>query len=121
MSRWFRVYDDLVDDPKVQMLTPAAFKAAFMQALAGEETECSPFVRQGRGRLTGPEWQKLRAEVFSRDDFTCTYCGERAGRLECDHVIPASRGGSDELDNLATACFACNRSKRDKLLSEWRQ
>lgn len=26
MSRWFRVYDDLVDDPKVQMLKPALFK-----------------------------------------------------------------------------------------------
>lgn len=26
MSRWFRVYDDLVDDPKVQQLPPAAFR-----------------------------------------------------------------------------------------------
>src|SRR5690349_1451872 len=27
MSRWFRVYDDLVDDPKVQRLPDAMFKA----------------------------------------------------------------------------------------------
>jgi hypothetical protein len=27
MSRWFRVYDDLVDDPKVQRLPDASFKA----------------------------------------------------------------------------------------------
>jgi hypothetical protein len=27
MTRWFRVYDDLVDDPKVQRLDPPLFKA----------------------------------------------------------------------------------------------
>lgn len=27
MSRWFRVYDDMVDDPKVQRLAPPLFKA----------------------------------------------------------------------------------------------
>jgi hypothetical protein len=27
MTRWFRVYDDLVDDPKVQRLEPSLFKA----------------------------------------------------------------------------------------------
>lgn len=65
------------------------------------------------------EWAQLRSQVFARDDFTCAYCGERGGRLECDHVIPVSRGGSNDLENLATACFACNRSKHDKLIGEW--
>lgn len=27
MSRWFRVYDDLVDDPKIQRLSPELFRA----------------------------------------------------------------------------------------------
>lgn len=27
MTRWFRVYDDLVDDPKVQRIDPSLFKA----------------------------------------------------------------------------------------------
>lgn len=54
-----------------------------------------------------------------RDDYTCAYCGERGKKLECDHVIPVSRGGSNEKYNLVTSCFSCNRSKSDKLLSEW--
>ena len=29
MTRWFRVYSDLVDDPKVQRLDPALFKRCF--------------------------------------------------------------------------------------------
>lgn len=67
-----------------------------------------------------PKWIALRKAVFIRDDFTCAYCGQRGGRLECDHVMPASRGGSNDIGNLTTACFKCNRSKRDKTLAEWR-
>lgn len=65
-------------------------------------------------------WAVIREAIFARDDFTCAYCGRRGGRLECDHIIPVSRGGGHEDSNLTTACFACNRSKRDKLVSEWR-
>lgn len=54
------------------------------------------------------------------DGYTCQYCGERGKRLECDHVVPVSRGGSNEHENLVTACFACNRSKRAKTVEEWR-
>ena len=65
-------------------------------------------------------WEVIRNAVFQRDDFTCRYCGERAERPECDHIVPVSRGGSNTLDNLATSCQRCNRSKRDKTPSEWR-
>lgn len=76
-----------------------------------------PLGRQGRPMAH--EWRVLRAEVFGRDDFTCQYCGVRGGKLECDHVVPVSKGGPSVLDNLATACFSCNRSKRSKTIAEW--
>lgn len=41
--------------------------------------------------------------------------------LHCDHVHPKSKGGSDDLDNLVTACESCNTSKGDKLIHEWRK
>lgn len=64
-------------------------------------------------------WARLRSAVFARDDYTCRYCGVRGTQLECDHVMPVSRGGSNGLDNLVTACIGCNRSKRDKTPEEW--
>lgn len=67
------------------------------------------------------EWIETRQRIFKRDNYTCRYCSIRGGRLECDHVVPVSRGGSHEDDNLATACFTCNRSKRDKTVEEWLQ
>ena len=71
--------------------------------------------------VTQQEWAGLRDVVFRRDDYTCQYCGQRGGKLECDHVFPFSLGGLSTLDNLVTACRSCNRSKGAKTLSEWRQ
>ena len=65
------------------------------------------------------DWSEIRMRIFARDDFTCAYCGVRGERMECDHIVPVSRGGSHDDENLTTACKPCNQSKRDKLLSEW--
>lgn len=50
----------------------------------------------------------------------CAYCSQPLKKYHVDHVIPLSRGGSDDFDNLALACPHCNQSKGNKLLSEWR-
>lgn len=70
-------------------------------------------------RLDREEWRRVRKAVFERDKYRCQYCGEKAVRLECDHVIPISIGGSNGMDNLVTACYDCNRSKRAKPVQEW--
>lgn len=70
-------------------------------------------------RPSAEVWIKIRSRIFKRDDYTCAYCNARGGRLECDHVIPVSRGGNSNDTNLVTACFPCNRSKKAKLVSEW--
>ncbi|WP_242384439.1 HNH endonuclease [Enterococcus faecalis] len=67
------------------------------------------------------KWKKISQEVFERDAYTCKYCGKIGGILEVDHVIPFSKGGSDELDNLVCACRKCNRQKKDKTLEEFEQ
>lgn len=56
---------------------------------------------------------RLRFEVFKRDNFTCQYCGRKtpAVVLECDHIVPVCDGGSDDLINLCTSCWECNRGK----------
>ena len=121
MSRWWRVYDDAIDDPVLQMMPTREFVRKLKACFRGEQNEFSRYIKRARSRPISPEWKALRAEVFKRDDFTCTYCGARGCRLECDHILPASRGGTDHLDNLTTACFTCNRAKRDKTPEEWLQ
>lgn len=65
------------------------------------------------------EWYGLRNAVLRRDGQVCTYCGDTDGPHHIDHVVPLSRGGLSVLSNLVVACYACNASKRDKLVEEW--
>lgn len=57
--------------------------------------------------------KKTRFDVFKRDSFTCQYCGGSPPTkvLEVDHINPVSKGGANDIDNLITACFDCNRGK----------
>jgi 5-methylcytosine-specific restriction endonuclease McrA len=49
----------------------------------------------------------------------CSYCGA-IDELQLDHIWPASRGGTNHIDNLTFACRRCNMEKRDKLPHQWR-
>lgn len=67
-----------------------------------------------------PIGKKLRFEVFKRDAFACQYCGSAAPAvvLHVDHITPVSKGGSNEMMNLVTACAACNSGKSNRALSD---
>lgn len=56
--------------------------------------------------------------VLARDNWTCCSCGrsskEEGITLEVDHIIPRSKGGTDDLDNLQTLCKKCNVGKSNK-------
>lgn len=65
-------------------------------------------------------WAALRRQVFARDGQACTYCGSIEMPLHCDHVVPFSKGGPTELENLTTACKVCNIGKRARTPQEWR-
>ena len=53
----------------------------------------------------------------------CLYSGkplniEDLNEYEVDHIIPVSKGGDNDISNLITSCFDCNRGKRDKKLTD---
>jgi hypothetical protein len=64
----------------------------------------------------------LRFQVLERDGFTCRYCKRKSEGdplpLEIDHLIPVSKGGSNDIQNLVTACRDCNRGKSAKIIKE---
>jgi 5-methylcytosine-specific restriction endonuclease McrA len=84
---------------RLTMPSPAVIRLCYM-------------VRAPRRRVVSAS----RRAVFARDDYRCQYCGDGADSI--DHVVPRSRGGSDEWDNLAAACRACNSAKRNRTPAE---
>jgi 5-methylcytosine-specific restriction endonuclease McrA len=51
--------------------------------------------------------------VWDRDDWRCVTCGTHKN-LTVDHIIPVSKGGTDDLDNLQTMCGPCNSRKGNR-------
>ena len=67
-----------------------------------------------------PHVPLTRRAVFARDGGRCVYCGNAATSL--DHVIPRSRGGQHNWENVVSACGRCNHEKADRDISTlgWR-
>ena len=62
--------------------------------------------------------------LFARDRYRCQYCGRTGPELKPrealtrDHLIPLSRGGSNEWTNVVTACSTCNTRKANRMPHE---
>ncbi len=63
-----------------------------------------------------------RKNVFLRDNFQCQYCASHPAvrQLTIDHVLPRSRGGGTDWENIVTACGPCNRRKGNRTPREAR-
>jgi 5-methylcytosine-specific restriction endonuclease McrA len=64
--------------------------------------------------------KSVKQRVFYADRFRCIACGAR-NNLTVDHLIPRSKGGTNDITNLVTRCEPCNRAKGDEWPSrdEW--
>lgn len=63
------------------------------------------------GGFTDYEWNQLVKEQSNR----CLACGKNK-KLTADHVIPLSKGGSSNIDNIQGLCKSCNSSKGAKTI-----
>ncbi|HQP04893.1 MAG: HNH endonuclease [Bacteroidales bacterium] len=83
-----------------------------------DKKKISKYFIERKKRRT-PISTKLRFEIFTRDKHKCQYCGRTITdgiKLEIDHKIPISEGGTDDYENLITACNECNNGKSNKIL-----
>ena len=88
-------FDDIIDDS----IIPTDF---INDELKKDKSNRSTENDRAPGTARSPISSKLRFEVLRRDKFVCQYCGACGPNveLEIDHVIPVSRGGTDDIKNL---------------------
>lgn len=64
------------------------------------------------GSYTVVEWKGLVAHYGNK----CLCCGRSDVALTVDHVVPVSKGGTSNIDNLQPLCLSCNSKKQDKII-----
>lgn len=60
---------------------------------------------------------KERSEIYIRDKGRCGICGEfiPLNEFTIDHIVPISKGGTYDYDNLQCCCFKCNQLKSNEM------
>jgi 5-methylcytosine-specific restriction endonuclease McrA len=59
--------------------------------------------------------KKIKDAVFDKFKNKCSVCSSKKN-LEIDHIIPVSRGGTDDFNNLQLLCSRCNLEKSNMIL-----
>lgn len=57
---------------------------------------------------------KILDKLCKRFGKKCWYCSTpftNYKEVEIDHIVPRSKGGTDDIENLAVACRMCNQAK----------
>jgi 5-methylcytosine-specific restriction endonuclease McrA len=75
--------------------------------------------RRARNLAVGEVSLADMREVLARR--VCAVCKEIHPRMEVDHIIALSRGGTNHISNLQLLCQPCNRSKWSFDHTEWLQ
>ena len=86
-------------------------EAVLQECLDVTEHSFSPEQAVGPDRRISDE---VKREVWQRDLGKCVQCGGKE-KLEFDHIIPVSKGGSNTARNIQLLCETCNRSKSDSI------
>jgi len=81
---------------------------------------------QNGGQLYGTQYQQgtlqgynVREYLLEKFQRACIYCGITNVPLEVEHIIPKSRGGTNQISNLTLACNSCNTCKGTRTASEF--
>lgn len=63
------------------------------------------------------ESNEIRFKVLERDGYKCVNCGKNVtvSTSHIDHIIPKSKGGTEDLMNLRTLCPECHAKRHPKV------
>lgn len=110
------------DPPPERIITPGAFYDWVRYRHTDVAPECLQAITEAAAEWRGRQSSvslATRFAVLQRDGYACQLCGRAVQdgvKLEVDHKIARSKGGTSDESNLWTLCFDCNRGKSDREL-----
>jgi len=106
---WQALSKSMRDHPAGFVTTPS-FRIAIPEVIALKIYEKMPI---GEVKFT-------RRNIYEHYKYRCCYCGKKypTSELNLDHVLPRSRGGGTNWNNIVTSCIPCNLRKGNKRPSQ---
>ncbi len=101
--------------PEVHRQAQARYAAAHPDRRSQNDAHQRARRMGASGSHTFAEWRE-KVELFGG---CCAYCGRDDVKLGREHMVPLSRGGSDDIANIVPACGPCNSKKRTRTASEF--
>jgi len=93
------------EDARIRYATDEKYRRERRQHTYSRKRNCEPIK---------PE---IQIQVLTEFDGRCAYCNASATTF--DHIIPITKGGNSEIQNIVPACASCNSSKKNKNVFEW--
>lgn len=115
-------FNDWVELSKLMEANPKGFvHSAALRIAIPEVIQLTKY-----DRLPKQEAKFSRRNIFEHYNYTCCYCAkkfpkpskDRKPELNLDHVMPRSRGGPTNWNNIVLSCVPCNTRKDDKTPEE---
>ncbi len=107
----YRVYNfkDWCELSQMMEDCPAGFIHTFKLKIAIPEVIMLKFY----DKIQFEEPKLTRKNIYEHYGYRCCYCGKKfsSEELNIDHIIPRSRGGKTEWNNIVTSCIKCNLKK----------
>lgn len=86
-------------------------------------TEIEPDINVGNKKKVKRKQysENQRKIIYQRADGRCQLCGRKIefNNMTVDHIIPISKGGSNDMDNTEATCFPCNQFKSNIFPAEF--
>lgn len=109
---WRELSEELIQDPPADQ--------AFIRTPSFQIAVPDVISLRGYDKLPPTQIKFTRRNIYEHYGYRCCYCGVRhkTDSLNLEHIIPRSRGGRSDWNNVVTACVPCNTRKANRLPSE---
>lgn len=101
-------------DPYLKTLKKRDDAQTRLKQIESERADCESILAKRKDRSRTQIPTEIKQAVFIRDDGRCQKCGS-SKNIHYDHIIPYSKGGADNIENLQILCAVCNLSKGSRI------
>lgn len=128
-AKWFRSVADaevhiaktrnLFDDPVIVDENGCAAEVAERKKFTPEQLQILGIAPENKTKRIQIQ-KTTRQLVYEKCNGICGICHGPvlSDNYTIDHIVPISRGGKNEIENLRLACYDCNRNKGNRLDKE---